>query len=159
MNTERKTILVVDDERGSRESLQMVLKHDYYILLADRARGGLEILETLHVDLLMTNFMMPEMTGVELLEIVREKYPDMPVTMHSGYRILEVAVKCIKLGAFDYIAMPFKPDEFQATVRHALAYGALIASADASGASPETAEAVLHKWEHLKVFLLKAVLT
>ena len=83
--TERKTILCVDDERGPRETLQMVLEHDYNILLADRARGGLKILETLHVDLLMTNFMMPEMTGLELSRELIGIRPDIPIILCTGF--------------------------------------------------------------------------
>jgi YesN/AraC family two-component response regulator len=154
MNAERQTILFVDDERGPRESLRMVLKYDYNILLADRGRSGLEVLERDHVDLLVTGIRMPEMSGIELFTIVRQKYPDLPVLILTGYVTFETAVQCMELGAFDYMEKPFNVGELKEVVRHALAFPGRNNFVDTGGIAPEAAEAILNKWHSFKLTLL-----
>lgn len=153
MDTESKTILSVDDDRGPRESLRMILKYDYNVLTADRGSSGLEVLENEHVDLLITGIRMPEMSGVEVLQIVRQKYPDLPVLVLTGYGDLATAVECIRLGAFDYIEKPYDPNGIQATIRRALAYGEEKLSSPADGSSPESIEAQQRDLFNFKSFL------
>jgi len=97
-DSNRKTILVVDED-GPLESLSQVLKPDYNVLLADRISKALTVLETKHVDLLITGIRMPEMSGVELMESLREQYADLPIIIQSSCGDLDTAVNCIILGA------------------------------------------------------------
>jgi len=154
MATEKKTILVVDDDRGCRESLRLVLRHEYGILSADGGPSGLEILEAKHVDLLITGIRMPHMCGVEFLGLARENYPDLPVLILAGFNDLATALKCIRLGAFDYIPKPPDVDGIRLTAKYALTYPIQGTPSDADGISQEVAEAMLHKWHNFKMFLL-----
>ena len=79
------------------------------------ASGGFEALEKLEkgsgYDLVITDLKMPKMNGLELLESIKEKWPDIPVVILTAYGTVESAVEAIKKGAYDYILKPFKPSE------------------------------------------------
>jgi two-component system nitrogen regulation response regulator NtrX len=98
-----KTIMVVDDERGIRESLEGVLSDEGYNVVApSSAEEGLaEILKN-PPDLVLLDIWMPVMDGVDVLTEIKGKYPNLPVIMISGHGSIETAVKTTKLGAYDF---------------------------------------------------------
>jgi two-component system response regulator HydG len=105
-------ILVVDDELVIRESLQGWLKKSGYQV--DTAEGGnaaLTMLEKTPYDLLFLDIMMPVMSGIEVLEVVKEDYPHTLVVMITAYGSVETAVQAMKRGAIDYLMKPFDPDQ------------------------------------------------
>ncbi len=110
-------ILVIDDERGPRESLRMVLKYDYEVFLADRVDGGIELLREKKPDLVIMDIRMPEKTGIEGLQEIREIDSNVSIIMLTGYGDLETAQKAIRFGANDYLQKPFDVDEIQATIK------------------------------------------
>lgn len=110
-------VLVIDDERGPRESLRMVLKYDYEIFLADRVDGGVELLREKRPDLVIMDIRMPEKSGIEGLQEIREIDPDVSIVMLTGYGDLETAQQAIRYGANDYLQKPFDTDDIQAVVR------------------------------------------
>jgi signal transduction histidine kinase len=110
-------ILVIDDERGPRESLRMVLKYDYEVFLADRVDGGIELLREKKPDLVIMDIRMPEKTGIEGLEEIREIDPLVSIIMLTGYGDLETAQKAIRFGASDYLQKPFDVNEIQETIK------------------------------------------
>jgi DNA-binding response OmpR family regulator len=107
-----KRILVVDDEEGVCRSVKKVL-----------ARKGCDVMNALNVeeavkmmdeggfDLVITDLMMPKTSGMELLELIRENYPELDVIMITGYASIETAVKATKLGVSGYLPKPFTPEE------------------------------------------------
>ncbi len=110
-------ILVIDDERGPRESLRMVLKYDYEIFLADRVDGGVELLRDTHPDLVIMDIRMPEKSGIEGLREIREIDPNVSIVMLTGYGDLETAQQAIRFGANDYLQKPFDANEIQDVVK------------------------------------------
>ncbi|MBN1423424.1 sigma-54-dependent Fis family transcriptional regulator [Candidatus Fermentibacteria bacterium] len=109
----RKTkILVVDDELSIRISLGDLLRRDgYQMEVAEAAEPGLEMLRTESFDLLIVDIKMPGMSGIEMLERVKEEDPDTPVLMMTAYGSIDSAVRAMKLGAVDYVVKPFDPME------------------------------------------------
>ena len=110
-------ILVIDDEKGPRESLRMVLKYDYEILLADRVDSGLELLRSDKPDLVIMDIRMPEKSGIEGLQEIREIDPNVWFVMLTGYGDLETAQQAIRFGANDYLQKPFDATEIQDVVK------------------------------------------
>lgn len=110
-------VLVIDDERGPRESLRMVLKYDYEIVLADRVDKGMELLREMQPDLVVMDIRMPEKSGIEGLQEIREIDPNVSIVMLTGYGDLETAQQAIRFGANDYLQKPFDANEIQEVVK------------------------------------------
>ena len=72
-------------------------------------------------DLVLTDLKMPDMDGIEVLRIIKEKWPETAVIIVTGYQTVDTAVKAIKLGAYDYIEKPFTPDALISAVDEAMA--------------------------------------
>ena len=114
-------ILVVDDEQSMRELLAIVLRREgYEILLAENGREALEALERGAVDLLISDFKMPDMTGVEVLRAAKRIDPDIIGIMITAFASTETAVDALRMGAYDYLSKPFDVDELKIVVRNAL---------------------------------------
>jgi len=110
--TEKMSILVVDDERIVRESFLHWFRK--YGCKTEAAASGLEALEKLErypFDLLFVDIKMPGMDGLELLEKVKQQYPDAIVIIITAYGSIDTAVKAMKMGASDYLLKPFQPDQ------------------------------------------------
>jgi len=110
-------ILVIDDERGPRESLRMLLKYDYEVILADRVDGGVELLRDEKPDLVIMDIRMPEKSGIEGLQEIREIDQNVSIIMLTGYGDLDTAQKAIRFGANDYLQKPFDTTEIQETIK------------------------------------------
>lgn len=118
----RWTILAVDDDEMVLELISDVLElEDFNVIAADGGLRATELLEVNHVDAIVSDILMPGMSGLELLEVVREKYPSIPLVLVSGhpgkYRPEEVLLS----GAAAYIRKPFKNAELVDSLRKALA--------------------------------------
>jgi DNA-binding NtrC family response regulator len=100
-----------------------LLKGDAHeVASASSAEEALVILEKQSFDLMLSDIRMSPMDGMQLLQISREKHPDMPVIMLTAFGSVSTAVDALKLGAFDYLTKPFKIDELLRTVKRALEY-------------------------------------
>jgi len=109
-------VLIVDDEPLARQICVDILKPmDFETEVADSAARALEILERVHIDVVLTDVRMPGMSGVELLKIIKEKYPETDVLLVTGYGTIHDSVEAMKLGAYDYITKPFSVDDFRRT--------------------------------------------
>lgn len=111
------SVLVIDDERGPRESLRMVLKYDYEVFAADRVDGGVELLREKKPDLVIMDIRMPEKSGIEGLQEIRAIDPNVSIIMLTGYGDLETAQKAIRFGANDYLQKPFDTTDIQEIVK------------------------------------------
>lgn len=119
MNMSR--ILVVDDEESIREFFEIMLKREgYEVLTASNGREALESLKKQPVDLVISDIQMPELSGMELLNAVRELDPELLFIMITAFGNTETAVEAMKLGAYDYVQKPFKIDEVKIIIRQAL---------------------------------------
>jgi DNA-binding NtrC family response regulator len=101
------TVLVVDDERNQREILGAILKSEgYNPLLAGSGEEALQILERENVDLVLTDLIMPGMSGEELIDAVLSRSAGTPIILTSAYGTIQTAVDAIKKGAFYYFEKP-----------------------------------------------------
>jgi len=101
-------ILVIDDEAEIRESLEALLSLEGYTVdLAQNATEGLKKIELGSYDLILLDLMMPDRSGMEVLEDVRERDSETPIFMITAYGSVEVAVKALKAGANDYFSKPW----------------------------------------------------
>ncbi len=117
----RHLILLVDDLRPQRELLAKCLREWGYEVV-DVASGdqAITILQTTRIDLLITDVRMPGISGLELVDILREHFPAVPVLLVTAYPDIRQAVAAIKDGAIDYLAKPVDLDELRDLVEHAL---------------------------------------
>ncbi len=114
-------ILIVDDELSMREFLSILLEKDgHHVLTGNDGTSALQQLNTHKVDLVITDIRMSGMTGLELLEEVKEQYPHVPVLLITAYASPDDAVLAMKNGAFDYITKPFKVDDIKNVIASAL---------------------------------------
>jgi DNA-binding NtrC family response regulator len=115
-------ILVVDDEPDNCFVVVKALEDDGYQTLV--AYGGMEALELLEGDpqiqLVLLDIRMPGMDGVEVLTRIREKHPELPVVIVSAFEHVSTAVKCMRLGAYDYLTKPLNIHELKVTVGNTL---------------------------------------
>ena len=104
----REKILIVDDERMILDLTSMVLSsRGFDVSIADNARDSYEIIEAERPALVLLDYMMPEINGLEALKEIRQRFPDTYVIMFTGKGSEEVAVELMKAGASDYILKPF----------------------------------------------------
>ena len=117
----RRKILVIDDERGPRESLRMLLKPDYEVLCAESVEAGLALLQSAAPDLIVMDIRMPVRNGIDGLRDIRGRDTDIAVIMLTGYGDLDTAREAIRLGANDYLRKPFDTEEMLDVVRQNIA--------------------------------------
>ena len=121
METERARILVVDDEVSAGRSIEKILaKKGFFVDVALNADEGLNKIENELFELVFLDIMMPQVNGIELLGIMKERWPNLKVVMVTGYPSIETAVDATRLGALDYISKPFTPGEIREKVNQAL---------------------------------------
>ena len=112
MNLPLPPVLVVDDEKNMRLSLQQMLGDEGYVASAvDSAEAALELLAREEFFMVISDARLGGMSGYELLGKVRARWPDLPVLMITAYATPKLAVEVIKAGAVDYLAKPFAPEE------------------------------------------------
>jgi DNA-binding NtrC family response regulator len=114
------TVLVVDDERGPRLALELILQRDYRVLTAESGEEALDVLRTEPVDAVTLDLKMPGLAGHNTLSIMRGLDPDLPVIVITGYGSYESAVKALRLRAFDFISKPFDSKQILLAMEHAL---------------------------------------
>jgi two-component system, NtrC family, response regulator len=115
-------VLVVDDDNAFRVATRTVLKdHGYEVVLAPGGREALDLLNARQVDLVLTDMVMENMTGLALLATLREKFPSLPVIMVTGFGSIRAAVEAMRLGATDYLTKPHDADELLIKIERALA--------------------------------------
>jgi putative two-component system response regulator len=104
-------ILIVDDELAPREALRMVLKDRYNVITAPGAEEGFKILSENNIDLVVLDIMMPGINGIEALQKIKSKYPEVEVVLLTAYASIGTARSAIRFGAFDYLTKPFDKDD------------------------------------------------
>lgn len=117
---ERPTILVVDDERGPRESLRIILKSNYHVLTARTGAEALEILRTSPVNLVTLDLNMPGLRGEEMMHTLRRDFPATEIIVITGWGSVESASQAVRHGIADYLQKPFDVVQVTAAVTRAL---------------------------------------
>src|SRR4030065_146761 len=114
-------ILIVDDEKLMRISLESQLKKEGYdVSSVDNANEGMNLIKSEEFDIVVTDLRLPNMNGMELLKEIKNYNPDIIVVIMTAYGTLESAVAATKEGAYDYIAKPFSTDELIIKLQRAL---------------------------------------
>ena len=120
MNPNTKTLLVVDDDEGMRDTLHAILKRDYRVRMAVTGEEALTVLKKEDIDLILLDVRLPGINGLEVLKIARENYSLVEVIVVSAVNEVEVAVQAMKDGAYHYITKEFDYDGLRSLVRNAL---------------------------------------
>ncbi len=114
-------ILVVDDEPHVRAMIAVALeRHGCTVALAGGGRQALEVLELNHCNLVLTDILMPDVNGVDLLEQIHARRPNLPVVIVTAVHDIAIAIDAMRRGAYDYLLKPFTTEQLLATVEHAL---------------------------------------
>jgi DNA-binding NtrC family response regulator len=119
MVQKQKTVLIVDDDEGMRDTLTAILKREYRVLRVSSGEAALPILNREDVDLLLLDVRLPGISGFEVLRIVKENYGLIEVIMISAINEVETAVQAMKHGAYHYTTKDFDYDQLRSLVRNA----------------------------------------
>lgn len=115
--------MLVDDDQQVRSITELLLKElGYDVTACPDAQTALNQHRTGALDLVLTDIVMPGMSGIDLLVRLKERDPDLPVILMTGFADLEKAVEAIKSGAFDFLVKPFSSDQLSHAVGKALTY-------------------------------------
>lgn len=112
-------VLIVDDERGVREAIRMLLKEKYHVATAASGTEGIASVSTFLPDVVLLDLRIPDIPGIEILRHIKSHDPLIEVILVTAYATMETARKAVRLGAFDYITKPFNPTELEAIVERA----------------------------------------
>ncbi len=115
-----KTILIVDDEKNTREGLRLNFKSEYNVHTAESGEKAVSLLQAHAVDIMLTDLRMEGMNGLELMRVARSISPETIVIMLTAYGSVETAVEAMKEGATDYVEKPVNLDELDLKVERAL---------------------------------------
>ena len=116
-----KNILIVDDEAEVLELLsELVERLGYNPIIASCGRDALEILDKTKIDVILSDLVMPEMDGIELLKRAKAQKGDIPFLVITGHPTIESAVETIKKGAYDYLPKPFQMEDVGIKINRAI---------------------------------------
>jgi len=105
----RYKILTIDDEAYIRQSIRTYLEdYEFTVFEAENGKKGIEVFDREHPDLVLLDLRMPEMDGLQVLEVLRDKAPDIPLVIASGTGNISAVVGALHLGAWDYILKPIE---------------------------------------------------
>ncbi|MDR1902185.1 MAG: sigma-54 dependent transcriptional regulator [Treponema sp.] len=115
------SILIIDDESGIRRTLASILEDEKYeVFTAEDAIIGIDILKRESISLVFLDVLLPNLGGLEALEQIRKGWPHLEVAVISGHANIDMAVRAVKLGAFDFLEKPLSLDKVLTVCRNAL---------------------------------------
>ena len=121
----RYSISVVDDEESIRDGLELILSEEYDIACFSDAESFLSGLEKNAPDLVLMDIGLPAMNGIDALAIIKKKTLDLPVIMITAFEDINMVIRSMKTGAFDFILKPMNPDILELTIKKAISSIAL----------------------------------
>lgn len=119
MESTQYTVLYVDDEEINLKVFKSVFRRDFIILTASSAKEGIELLDHNHVDIIITDQRMPEITGVEFLKIVNQKFPNIPPSrlIVSGYSSnSDIKEAFDSYNLYKFVTKPWNAEQFKKTI-------------------------------------------
>ncbi|MGO8671023.1 MAG: sigma-54-dependent transcriptional regulator [Capsulimonadaceae bacterium] len=115
-----ETLLIADDEPNIRRVLEAIFKKDgYTVLVAENGAHALQLADKNQIDVLITDLIMPDLNGVDLLRKIKERNPRLIAIMITAYATIKTCVDAMRYGAADYITKPFDMNEIRAVVKRA----------------------------------------
>ena len=131
-NIHTANILIAEDDPGTRTTLSVILEDDGHQVFS--CENGAEALKcisgedgTPQIDIVVSDLRLPDLSGMEILSVLKAKYPDAAFILMSGYATLETAVQAVNQGAFSYHLKPLDIDALMGTIRNALEQQRLVA--------------------------------
>src|SRR5437667_9377443 len=120
VNSVQPTILIVDDEKHTRDGLRRLLENDYDVYVAGDTASAMNVLEREHVDLLLTDLRLGGEDGMQLIDRAL-KMPQPPICiMMTAYGSVDTAVEAMKRGAYDFVTKPLNLDKVELLISRAL---------------------------------------
>lgn len=127
-NGKVNTILIADDEPNIRRVFEaMFVSEGYNVLTAENGKRAIDLASTNHIDILISDLIMPDITGVEVLQKVKQLHPQCAAIIVTAYGTIKSAVEAMRYGAFNYLQKPFDMDEVRLVIKKALEHSALLA--------------------------------
>jgi two-component system response regulator HydG len=118
--SQQPSVLVIDDESGILDTLRILLKKEgFEVITAQGGKAGLEAIRTSTPDIVLTDVRMPQVTGLDILQAVKDSDPMTPVILMTAQASLQSAIQAVNAGAFYYLQKPFANDELVAILRRA----------------------------------------
>src|SRR6202171_1930843 len=114
------TILIVDDEKHTRDGLRRLLENDYDVYVAEDIRGAFDVLEREQIDLLLTDLRLGGEEGLTLIEGPLKMPPPPICIMMTAYGSVDTAVEAMKRGAYDFVTKPLNLDKIEILIARAL---------------------------------------
>ena len=125
---ESPTVLIVEDDRSNLESLERLFSREgYRIITANDAKTGLDLMRKQRTHVVVTDLMMPGLSGMDLLKAIKTISPETEVVMMTAYGTVETAVEAMRAGAYDFVEKPLKRMQITKTVAKAIEKASLIA--------------------------------
>src|SRR5690606_28489909 len=120
MSQQQPSVLVIDDESGILDTLRILLKKEgFEVTVAQGGKAGLEAIRTATADIVLTDVRMPQVTGLDILQAVKDFDPMTPVILMTAQASLQSAIQAVNAGAFYYLQKPFANDELLAVLKRA----------------------------------------
>ena len=116
----KRNLLVCDDEEGPRQSLRIVFKETYNVLLADTGQRAIELAEAHPIDAAVLDIRMGGMSGIDVLNRLKQIDPAIEVIMLTAFETIETARQALRLGACDYLNKPFDISTIRTAVGNAM---------------------------------------
>ncbi len=114
-------ILVIDDDEVVRDVLKTFLKEvGFSVAVTGAGRSGIDMLKEENFDIVLTDLVMPEMNGIDVLKEIKAVKADLPVVVMTAFGTIQTAVEAMRLGAFDYVTKPFVMEELMIVIRRAV---------------------------------------
>jgi DNA-binding NtrC family response regulator len=121
------SILIIDDEKPQRETLGGYFKkRGNTVYLAESGSSGLEIVRNNQIDIVLTDYKMPDLSGIETLLEIKKINPDVEVIIMTAYGSVEIAVEAMKYGAINYLLKPVNLDELDITIERTLMHRQIV---------------------------------
>ncbi len=120
MGKDMFTVLVVDDDKNTRDGLQQALRFDWNVLIAESAEAALAILDTEQVDIMLSDVRMPGMDGITLMQRSLARMPGLIVMLLTAYGNVETAVEAMKKGAYDFLMKPVNLDHLDMLLKRSV---------------------------------------
>ncbi len=116
----KPSILIVDDEKNTRDGLERALRREYRVATAESGDTALELMAEDPPDILLTDLRMPGMDGLTLVQRALARHPNLVCLLLTAYGSVETAVEAMKRGAHDYLTKPVNLDELELVLKRAL---------------------------------------
>jgi Response regulator containing CheY-like receiver, AAA-type ATPase, and DNA-binding domains len=120
IKNDKVTVLIVDDEENILEFLSEALKDEYIIIKAKNGKDALKKVSEFYPDVVLMDYKMPVMDGMEAFLKIKEIDKDLPVILMTAYGTSSIAIQAMKEGAYDYVTKPLDLDEIRVTLKKAI---------------------------------------